>query len=199
MSDNVIYISGVHGSGKSTLIHALCQDEDVFVRSRKMRIPKPEEICERQLVRFCRFYLQSFQEQELAQNYPDKFVLCDRGWYDALAYTNGFAKMRWLGEEEYKHMRDLVEFFFEGNKGKIVFLNPPLEYVEEKLQERWQKRGKKWNEDDFDYLSMVYESYQYLYNKLTCQKMEIKETGLQERVDKICQWLTIPRVLISQT
>jgi len=192
MSDNIIYVSGVHGSGKSTLIKKLGSDSGHFFVSKKIQIPKPEHVRERQLVRVCRFYLQAFYEQEHARQCTNKYVLCDRGWQDMLAYAAGFAKLGWMPHEEYKTLRDITDFLFQDSGGKIVFLNPPREFIEENLQKRWEKGRKKWREDDFDYLDMVYESYQYLIPRLRCDYLEVKETDLQERVNKIYEWLKIP-------
>ena len=200
MSDtNVVCVSGVHGVGKSTLIRALCKDTQHFIASKKIRVPKPDEIRERQLVRACRFYLQNFYEQSMAKQHAGKAVLCDRGWQDMLAYAVGFAKLGWMPSEEYKIFSDLSDFLFQNTENKILFLNPPLESIEQNLQKRWEKGRKKWREDDFDYLYMVYESYQFLIPSLHRDYLEIKETGLQERVNKVYEWLHISQEVSKQS
>ena len=194
MSDaGVVYVSGVHGVGKSTLIQELCKDTQHFVTFKKMHVPKPDEIRERQLVRACRFYLQTFYEQSIAKQQAGKIVLCDRGWQDMLAYAAGFAKLGWMPHEEYKTLRDMSDFLFQNTENKIIFINPPLESIEQNLQKRWERGRKKWREDDFDYLYMVYESYQYLIPRINCDYLEIKEIGLQERVNNVYEWLHIPQ------
>lgn len=200
--NRIVYFSGVHGSGKSTLIEALkCRYPESFVSAEKLYIPKIEEnVHARALVRYCQSYTQWFDEKELCGKYPERFVVRDRSWHDHEVYGRSFVKLGWMPQT---HQDDLVmwgNILFGGRRDyKLVYVNPPLEYVKEKIQERWQKTGiVKWREDNFEYLKTVYESYQELIPTISVEKLEITETNLEGRVEKVVDWLGVKREAMPQ-
>lgn len=187
--DNIIYFSGCHGSGKTTLIHiASARYPDRFVRHRKLDIPKNYSTYERTLIRSARSYLQVYDQRNLSIENPDKFILCDRCIYDQEAYMNGFLNLNWVNQREYQEFTSLIGSMFNGHLPKnIVFLNPTLEEAILNIKNRWKYRKPKYREENFTYLEAVIEGYRERFANIDILKIETID--LDRRVDMLMNWV----------
>jgi thymidylate kinase len=158
--NNIVYFAGVHGSGKSTLIKRLAEDDRHFFSYEKLEIPKAEGVVERNNIRLCRSYLQQFYQQHAAAAAPDKVLLCDRSWLDTAAYTRGFSSLGWFTPEQSEKERALETLLFNNSlPGKLVWVNPPYDWCHANLAKRWAKGERKWREEDERYHAAVHAAY----------------------------------------
>jgi thymidylate kinase len=211
--NNLVYFAGVHGSGKSTLIKRLAEDDWHFFSYEKLEIPKAEGVVERNNIRLCRSYLQQFYQAQMAeeqaregravlasrgeQGGKGKIVLCDRSWLDTAAYTRGFATLGWFTPEMVEKERALETLLFNNTlPGRLVWLNPPYAWCHANLKKRWAEGKKKWREEDGRYHSTVHAAYaQLLTHELRNapeEMLELSTTDLDGRVERVRAWLGLP-------
>ncbi|MDP2909285.1 MAG: AAA family ATPase [Nanoarchaeota archaeon] len=192
--NNVVYVSGTHGSGKSTLIKKLAEkDPELFVMYKRLVLPqKFKDLHRRQKIRMARYYLQAHYLDGISKEKPDKVILCDRCSYDNLAYIKGFLNLGWVSAQEFEDYIRMHDFLIAGNlKPKnVIFLNPSLEEVICNLKKRWADTGKKkWREDDFDYLTAVKEGFKDVYSGLDANVLEVKVMDIDKRVSESYSWI----------
>ena len=190
MLDKVIYFSGIHSAGKSTLIEDLAKRED-FVRYEKHLNVKLEDTYHRMVFRLSRYWIEAKEMDALSASNPGRTVLGDRCVYDNFAYGLGFIKLGWISEEDYEHSRGIFEKTFRENERpkNIVNVRPPLEWVAERLKKRWETKPKKWREDNQDYLREVVNAFPQFYSQLKgCNILELEETDREKRVKLVLDW-----------
>ena len=187
--NNIAYVSGTHGSGKSTIISELvnCKIEH-FAAYERVPIPKSDDTFERTKIRTVRYYFQSFQEDTQASQHPERVLLCDRGILDNWGYMNGFLNIGWVSHAQFEQFEQLYEALFppERRPHNVVFLDMPQEFLTDNITKRWQTRDKKWREDDFNYLNAVREGFQEFFATYSGNVLHVTSTDLEERV-KICK------------
>ena len=71
----------------------------------------------------------------------------------------------------------------------IIFMSPSVEWVKEKLIQRWTKEKMKWREDNFDYLEAVHAEFLKFYENHNANILKIIDTNLQNQVSKINEWI----------
>ncbi len=193
MMKNVVYFSGSHGSGKSTLIKKLAEKDSAFSIYKKLELPqKFQDIPRRYHVRMIRYYLQAHYLNKLSKENPDKILLCDRCAYDNLAYMTGFLYFRWISKEEFQNEKRLHDFLVTENlKPKnIIYLNPPLDEVINNIKKRWKETGKKkWREDNFQYLEAVRKGFEKVYSEADANILKIRYMDLEKRVKESLDWI----------
>jgi len=194
---SVIHFSGPHASGKSTLIRRL-EDNPYFMRFERLPLPKCDETFERVKLRTARFYLQSFLENELAAQHPDKHVLSDRCIYDNIAYVNAFLRLGWITQSQMDEFLGLYEQFFppERRPQTVVFLDLPMSTLVDQLQRRWESRPKKWREENLEYLSEVRRAFCDFYDGKSV--IRISEKHADDRVTEFYRQLGQSMVQASE-
>src|SRR3989344_4030522 len=189
--DNIVYFSGPHGSGKSTLINTLMDlQPDRFVRRIKLETPKETDTYERTKIKLVRYYFQTFRENEIAQQNPNKIVLCDRSVIDFHGYVAGFIKIGWITEAQYQGLLQAYELFFppERRPKNIVFIDPPLDFMIANIKRRWETEPKKWREDEFYYLAAVRIAFQEFIKSYDGNVLDLQAVDLDERVKQCSEW-----------
>ncbi|MDP2908877.1 MAG: AAA family ATPase [Nanoarchaeota archaeon] len=191
---NVVYFSGSHGSGKSTLIEKLAEKEpELFLAYSKLVLPeKFQDIHNRNKVRLARYYLHASYLNELAKEKPNKIILCDRCSHDNLAYIKGFENIGWLSKENLENYLRMHNFLIteELKPENVIFLNPPLEEVINNIKKRWAETGKKkWREDDFNYLVAIRKGFEKVYSEAGANILEIRYMDLEKRVKESLDWI----------
>ncbi|MBI2662918.1 AAA family ATPase [Candidatus Woesearchaeota archaeon] len=188
--NKIIYFSGCHGSGKTTLINELVKrNPDKFIKFVKIPVPKSEDLHERIKVRLVRYYLQPFYQQEMSENNPSKYVLGDRCIIDSKAYLLGFLEIGWINKKEFDEFSSIEKSLFNGNYPKnIVFVNPTLEEAIANIKNRWKHSRKKYREEDFGYLEATINGFRKLYSDKPVLRLEVMD--LDKRVELCNDWIT---------
>ena len=189
---NIVYFSGVHGTGKSTLIETLLERApELYIEYQKMKIPKRDDESERAKVRIARFYLQGFYQEKLAEENPEKIILCDRSLLDDYAYTNGFLRLGWLTEKEVEDLNTAREIMFYPDRkpDNVVLLFPSLEETIANIKRRWKTEPIKWREDNFEYLAAVRQEHQKFFEKYPGNVLKIETMDLDERARLSHKWM----------
>jgi len=163
MQNNLFFLCGPHGSGKSTLGKGLAKDNskilipELFSRNVKFNT----EPVYRQILKICSRAIENFEYLEIAKKNPDKIVLGNRCIYDVLAYNWVYFQRGWTFKETYEMYDTYATDFFrnENSEPYAIVLNPGLDRVLEHLKKRWQEKGKKWREEDLEYARLACEAY----------------------------------------
>jgi len=192
--NNVIYFSGSHGAGKTTLIKKLVEKEpELFVIHKKLELPKSEYPFERQKLRLARYYWDATAQDKFSKNNKNKVLFCDRSVTSSLVYVKSLYELGWLTEKQKDECRMLYEELFHKNiKPKnIIFLNPSLEETIQNIKKRWKETGKKkWKEDNFEYLKTVKENFEELYKNNDLNILELNFMDLEKRIETSYNWIT---------
>ena len=193
--DNIVFISGVQGSGKTTLIEKLNEKISYVELYRKCEMTSFGEVFLRQIRRVAKYRIDYEMIQEMARANPQRLILCDRSIYDAKVYLDSFYQLRWLTKEQYMSATNMLYALFHSDdmfpKYNYLLL-PPLEKVQKWLKKR-QRSQIKWREDDETYLRTVYDNYCNLNkdnirviedtdirSRLSIMKKELDEIYLKE-------------------
>ena len=207
--EHVVYFSSVHGSGKSTLISqlskalgevspqnkSLSRSHVTYASDFSLHL---EDCVERVMWRVTKYWLDAHRQAaraiEATTSNPGAVLLGDRCIFDNIAYSNAFVKLGWITKQDLCTHQSLIDALFEKETGysylphRVISLQPPLEWVKERLNLRWKDAPKKWHEDDFDYLKVVMESFQEFYSTevytlgVPIEITTIKETNLEDRL-----------------
>jgi deoxyadenosine/deoxycytidine kinase len=159
MLNNLIFLCGPHGSGKTTLGEEIEKENsrvlipELFSRNIKFNI-EPDY---RQILKICSRAIENFEYLKIAKENPDKIILGNRCVYDTLCYVNVYYKRGWISKKtcrEYnKHAKD---FFRDENQNPYaIVVNPGFEVVKKHLEKRWKEKGKKWREEDLEYARLA--------------------------------------------
>ncbi len=204
---NLVFVSGPHGSGKSTLITNLVEGiPNAISPALRTRSPQfywggDEEVLEmnffhRQALKYAQRAFENYEYLAVAKREPDKLVIGDRCIYDAHAYREAGIKLGWLTEEQdLKIERDLkILNPLELLEPHCIILNPGFEVCRKHLERRWKETGwVKFMETDLKYLRTVCESFEafkdkeeffYIGDELDYSR-ESQLNGLRNWVDSI--------------
>lgn len=193
MRMGVVFVSGVHGSGKSTLLRALLGQRADFVLGDEVALPALSSFFERQAGRHCRYFLHACSYTALSLAHPEQTIFGDRCCYDGLAYTRAYRTLGWVDDAYVARVRDLHAALFTSDHlpERVLFVNPPLAFVEKNLQKRWQETGsKKWREEDMSYLAAAHAAFRDVYATASCDVLDLQVMHPEERVAAVLDWLS---------
>ncbi|MBU3912719.1 MAG: deoxynucleoside kinase [Nanoarchaeota archaeon] len=169
--DNLIFLGGPHGSGKTTLENLLVASipnsvlPELSTRTPKFYSDVPEheiDFFHRQALKHAQRAIENFEYWEIARANPDKLVIGNRCVYDVLAYGEAYLQVGWVSEGE-KNILDNGFWFLVGDDlrdPRTIILNPGFEVCRRHLEERWKNKRKKFMEEDMDYLMAVCNAYE---------------------------------------
>ena len=170
MIDNLFFIGGPHGSGKTTLVDKLKEQmQDLLVPELMTRTPKfysgiPEDEVDffhRQALKHAERAIENYEYYQIAKSEPDKVIIGNRTYYDVLAYDYGYFRRGWITEEERIILEESSRFMVHPDliEPLTIILNPGFDVCQRHLQERWKTKQKKFMERDRDYLIAICEAY----------------------------------------
>lgn len=173
MHRRVFSITGVHGSGKTTVYNSLrmlhSRDPNwTFMPERRGRPPYPfgskdPQIAFRAELWYLRQMLQR-NEQIRKQKDDDTIIVCDRSPICILAYSHALCS-----QEDYKVIRDLY-FGVDWMEDKTFYLEMNLESTIVRLTSGRRKNLSKWNEGDEAYIMKVLEGYERAFREVKQNK-----------------------------
>ncbi len=183
--NNVIYVSGAHGVGKTTLIQDIVRNKDVFFYKNDIKNPYHENVKKRQL---WRLYKYKFDEENLnSLDYKD--IIVNRCPLDWLIYTKTFHDLDWLSENEFTSLKKRYYELFGSVciPRNILYLNPSEKWSLDRIIERWDNIEAKWREKDFEYYTYLRKNYDDFMKKIKSfsNLMKITETSRANRVNII--------------
>jgi deoxyadenosine/deoxycytidine kinase len=187
MIENLFFLCGPHGAGKSTLANKIAGAApdiivpELYTRSMKLHTDPLERI----RLKLCSRALENFEVRELAKQ-SAKTVLANRCIYDADAYARAYCDVGWINAEEREQLHALARCVFPQDllRPRAIVLNPPFDTVLARLRTRWLSADKKWNEENESYLRAACASYeQFELNK------NILYLRGDESIDRICGWM----------
>ena len=188
------FFSGVHGSGKTTLIRDLSLAYPLrYTRlSKGFPLPNAKTFVERQISRYSRAYLQDISYREIVCSPANRIFLADRSVIDIHAYTLAFRSMEWLTDQELATITAVSSALFHSHHESFatVFVSPPIDFIRVCLAKRWASSGtQKWRESNFQYLESVYTAFQTLLHDSPENVLVITDTDRLSRVSIVHNWL----------
>ena len=172
--NNLFFLSGPHGSGKTTLSKILEENiKELVVPELLTYTPKfytglDEENIDffnRQILKHSQRAIEGYEYQEHAKNNPHNIILGNRCKYDVFCYDEAYFKRGWINELENVKLNVLAGVVYNQLDNPItIILNPGFETCKRHLEKRWETKKKKFLEDDMDYLRCVCDSYESYKN-----------------------------------
>ncbi len=165
---NLLFCSGPHGSGKTTLISNLIQ-ENVFLLENDFDINFLENFntiklmsdFERCLLRlYHRIYVQNYATSNIKKN---KTIVVSRSVYDSFAYVETYYQLGKISEKEYRIINKIKDNY--SDFPKTIILNPPVETIMERLKKRFEnnerpERKEIFNaEDSLEFVSLLHDNF----------------------------------------
>src|SRR3989344_9338486 len=185
----IIPISGPHGSGKTTLMQKLAEasNQIIIYPEDRLNLPKIEDnYYERTKSKLLRYH---FEELDQKRDYqPDKILLVSRCPYDSIAYSAAYQKLGWISSGQLENIMSIVDLIFTKLPENIIIINPSLEILQKQLENRWKNGGKKFKEDDFEYLAAVRQEFELL-GKDNRNFLYLTDEPLEEKIEKAKKWL----------
>lgn len=183
---NLIYFSGPHGSGKTTLMNELSKETEQFwipkLYSRNIKFHTAPVY--RQLLKIMGRALENYEYLDLAKTNPEKIVLANRCIYDVISYNESFFNRGWISQRDYiLHSLYAYDMFRDYNKEPYaIVLNPGFDVVSRHLKHRWQESGKKWQEQDMEYARLTCDAYERWKGNKRIYYID-KEIDLESRIE----------------
>ena len=187
--ENLLFISGPHGVGKTTFKRLFEKQSDRFLSFVKSEhFAKLTDPYERQLLRICKYRIDYDRQVNLAIQNPDKIIVCDRCVFDGVIYTKALYNYGMINLEQFNKINSQYSSLFqiEDLPQNIIFLDNSFDEISNRLQERQKVEGAKWNENDLGYLNEVIATYRkYYLEKLTVPNLiHITDTDNFDKVNK---------------
>ncbi|MBW3011715.1 deoxynucleoside kinase [Candidatus Woesearchaeota archaeon] len=196
----IIYFSGPHGAGKSSLIKGVESSSPNILRYKdRLEFVKVEDPRRRHKSKIVKYYQEYCDMLNFHDENPGKIILGDRSLYDGYAYGRAFVNLGWLDKDDCQLHEKIIEMFFEKDEKPqhIVILNPPLEAIIERLHKRWETKSKKWREDNFEYLKAVHEEFRQIPDYFDGKRLLYlgDEMTVEESVSKTAEWVHQPEFI----
>ncbi len=208
--NNLFFLGGVHGSGKTTLVELLEKtDSRILVPELITQTPKFYSDClngdvdffHRQVLKHCQRAIENYEYLDIARKNPDKIILGNRCFYDVLAYHEAYFERGWMNEEEKDVLVSGLTHLFPGELAEpnVIILNPGFEVCKRHLRMRWKTKKKKFMEDDMDYLRAACEAYERFrdYSNVFYIDYEIDLKDSYD-IERISEWIEGIRVGVRE-
>ncbi|MDD5192086.1 MAG: deoxynucleoside kinase [Candidatus Nanoarchaeia archaeon] len=176
---NLVFVSGPHGSGKSTLIKKLLEEIPNSI-SPELKTRTPQfcwggdenylkiNFFHRQALKYAQRAFESYEYLISAMRKKDKWVIGDRCIYDAKAYRKTGIEMGWLTIEQDGVIEQNLSILNleELKEPYCIVLNPGFETCKNHLEKRWKETGWiKFMEGDMVYLESVCRNFEIFKNQ----------------------------------
>lgn len=199
MQDNLIFLGGPHGAGKTTLEKLLAEKvSGVIFPELKTRTPKfysgiPEkqvDFLHRQMLKQSQRAIENYEYLEIAKNNPGKTIIANRCIYDVEAYNQAYFSISWISKSQLIFLNQLSCLYGSLQNPRCIILNPGFNVCKKHLEERWKTKSKKFMEEDMGYLNAVCNAYNSFANRehCLCINHEINLQDLKD-INLISDWI----------
>lgn len=186
---HLVYISGAHGVGKSTMLMDVNEKLHLNQYENPTKNPYKDNVYMRQL---WRLYKYKFDDEVLTASNIDTIV--SRCCIDWLIYTKTFFDLGWLNKDEYDDLLNKYEIFFPEVPNNIVFINPGISWSIERIKSRWETI-QKWREENFDYYYLLRENYEKMMGSIikskTVNVLQLEDINRINRVSFVREFISI--------
>lgn len=200
--NKLVFISGMHGTGKNSLIEDFLKEIKDHPLSRKVIFHKKivmttfEDNFDRQARRIAKYFIDYKRMILKTLNSENPIVLCDRSILDYDRYIEAFRDLGYLGldleeYEAFKMMSDAFNKLYDKNKLNTFYLEPSYEFICQNILKRKNRTGRfKWREDDDRYNSAIYKSYVDWYKSASLEtSTKCTSEDRKERVEELVKFV----------
>jgi len=194
---STIFVSGPHGSGKTTLINQLLKEHSIFQENNfeidfTQEFPsiKTMTFFERCLLRlYHRLYVGRYSG-ELSLKNPDNIIITSRSIYDSAAYIKSYREMNWLTDEQTDKMNFIIQH--SDHAPYTIILNPTFRTIKSRLEKRRNIGIRKTRDEVFSYedsdvfIQSMHESFSGFRDLKNT--LYIEDNGKKE-IDVILDWV----------
>lgn len=170
-STMIVYVSGVHGAGKSTLIDKLTSY--MANGSEKARLDRITleystiDPYERAALRTMQYFLESRRAASVKIINKEPIYLGDRCIWDTITYIRAYRRLGWVTESEHAELQTRIcQIFSDILPQNILILLPSIKRVVINLENRWRSGRVGWREKDLNYLHVVMQEYECTFKEL---------------------------------
>lgn len=198
IQNRVVYISGPHGSGKSTLVNRLKEvSPNLQLQEQLAHLESLQEMTERVIWRVALHAIEHRLNLIKASQNPSQIIVGDRCYLDDVMYWRAFERLGWITKKQMKSYVELLDQTYRLTDTpkplRIILLAPPYDWNVARVRQRWAEgEHVKWHEDDFGYLAFVNEQFRLAAGDSNGLVLAVVETDLETRVAKIHQWVDGP-------
>lgn len=197
----IIYLEGVHGSGKTEVMGYISKNYDNILKEKYEKINYISEAKPPKDITYGGSFLGELWflnhyvniNERLLNSRENEIFLVDRHPLNILLYGKVFVEKfkrgkKGFNEEKYSLLRGFYNKLL--NKiagGKIIFLYADYENLKGRIIKRKRETKKEWNEDDWEYLHLIKEEYDIWYelNKENVIKINTSNLSLKQVAEKI--------------
>lgn len=184
----VFTLSGVHGSGKTTIFRIIEKKRRDWLffpdNIDSPRYPfgsKDKQIAFRAELWFLE---QMIKRNEKIRRLSEGVILCDRSPLCLLSYSYALCS-----NEDYQIIENLYRAV-KWEETAIFYLEGNLEQIIKQIRNREEKHPPEWNETDRDYIEKVIEGYERVFEKFKPNLIRVQNNRevnktVQEIIEKI--------------
>jgi thymidylate kinase len=187
-----IYFSGPHGSGKSSFIEAVARARpDTFaLYPDRLVFAKCDDPAIRNRSKYIKYYHEMLDQERFAQENPGKIILGDRCLYDGIVYGRAFTRLGFATTQDQERNEQVGRLLFDKYPDNLVVLNPPLEAIVKRLEERWKTKEKKWREENLSYLEEAHKGYGKIHEIFEGKNLLVinENLSIKEEVARFNEW-----------
>ena len=194
-NDHVVYISGPHGSGKSTLVKQLNETmPELEIQEQLAHLESLEDMVERAIWRTALHAIEHRINLSKAEKNPNQIIIGDRCYLDDYVYWSAFSRLGWITKRQLKQFIGMAEQTYKSTNTpkptRIILLCPPYEWNVGRVKQRWEEgEHVKWHEDNFSYLRHVNDEFHREAIHARKGTLVMKDTDLDVRVSRIRNWI----------
>jgi len=203
----IIYLLGVHGSGKTSLIENLRSELPVTkilnldLNPKIVKSTNPSAA--NQQLRHSDYFDNLTPE---LKKHPEHIILIDRAPFSLNVYDRTFKEIKTITNKEYEYLKkdydDRLKRFKQqlsvsGHSEYYVYLNTPIDQVKLNIIKRGRNRNL--NEEDWRYLETVYKEYGKEIIKLKPdQTLTLEWDSNKSVIDNYDWWGRVLSVMIKK-
>ena len=194
----IIYFSGPHGAGKSSLISGVCEySPDFIAYLDRLKFCHMEEPRIRHKSKIAKLYQEYCDQQNFKKENPGKIILGDRCMYDSMVYGRVYERLGYLTKQENKLHEEITLKWFDEKPEHLIVLNPPLECLVDHLRKRWESGKKKWHEEDMKYLNIAREEFEKLPEYFAGRNILYIDEDLPigQEVNRVVDWIKEKKII----